>query len=192
MRRAALSNVARSGTQSLRYIITCTVCIKIYMTRKRATTRWNRAKRTQKWRSLFPIGRDEQAAEFGRCVGAARKLEGRAFAEIARINVGVGAGGADDAFGPIVGEAEVSLLDRQGRKTCRRPGRRRELGPLHGVDRPGDDRRPLRVACRSRGEQRESRQRLGQDAAPRGACSSSRATARSPLSPTCASQIRAL
>ena len=85
------------------------------------------------WRGLFAKGRDEQAAEFGWRVWPARKLERRAVAEIARIDVGVGARGADNAPPPILGKAEVATLDGQGLETRRRLRGRRELGALEGI-----------------------------------------------------------
>src|ERR1700735_5782747 len=60
---------------------------------------------------LFAEGRHEQAAEFGWRVGPARELEGRAFAEIAGIDAGIGAGCANNAFRPIVGEPEIAPID---------------------------------------------------------------------------------
>src|ERR1700722_19731656 len=85
---------------------------------------------------LFLIGRDEQAAKFSRRVRTAGKLERRAFVEIAGINGGVGSGGADNAFAPIVGEAEVSPLDAHRLEPRCRPARLWQLGALQRVDRP--------------------------------------------------------
>src|SRR5271155_2466653 len=97
------------------------------------TRKWRRNPlRTLKTDSLsLPLlakGRDEQATDFGRRVWPPRKLERRAVAEIAHIDVGVGARGADHAPSPILGESEVATLDGQGLEACRRPRRRRELG----------------------------------------------------------------
>src|ERR1700722_14988314 len=61
-------------------------------------------------RRLFSIGGDEQAPQFDGRVRTAWKLQRRSFAEIARIEIGVRAGGAENTLRPILFEPKVSPL----------------------------------------------------------------------------------